>query len=85
MIAADGKVIPADGLLAEAQPDAEGKIVFDVDLPVDAKVYTKETATDSHYILNEDEFDLTSDYAGQDKAVVELQFNDLKVVYASIA
>ena len=82
MVAADGlssegtKTIPADGLLETASPDEEGKISFNVDLPVDAKVYVKETATDSHYILDEGEYDLETAYAGQDKDVIELVFND---------
>ncbi|MBQ6240309.1 MAG: VaFE repeat-containing surface-anchored protein [Firmicutes bacterium] len=82
MVAADGlssegtKTIPVDGLLAQASPDTDGKISFNVDLPVDAKVYTKETATDSHFILDTDEYDLSADYAGQDTALVELKFND---------
>ena len=82
MVAADGlssegtKTIPADGLLGTASPDEEGKIIFNVDLPVDAKVYVKETATDSHYILDKGEYDLETAYEGQDEDVVELVFND---------
>ncbi len=53
MTAADGSVIPADGLLELAACNEAGKIVFSADLPVDCKVYAKEYSTDEHYLLSD--------------------------------
>ncbi|MFQ9799988.1 MAG: hypothetical protein ACLR23_14730 [Clostridia bacterium] len=66
MTAADGGVIPADGLLELACCDEAGQIVFSTDLPVDSKVYAKEYSTDGHYLLSDKEYDLEISYQGQD-------------------
>lgn len=76
MTAADGSVIPEDGLLALAACDEAGEIVFSADLPVDCKVYAKEYSTDEHYILSDKEYDLEFAYQGQDVPVVSLSVND---------
>ena len=74
--AADGKVIPKDGLIEAVTCDENGKAVFVTDLPVGAKVYVKEIATDSHYILSDSTYPVTFDYAGQDTAVVKISVNN---------
>ena len=74
--AADGKVIPKDGLIEAVTCDENGKAVFVTDLPVGAKVYVKEIATDSHYILSDSTYPVTFEYAGQDTAVVKISVND---------
>ncbi len=76
MTATDGKVIPKDGLVEIAACDESGKITFKIDLPVGAKVYAKEYATDSHYILSDKKYEVTFEYAGQDTEVVKDTFNN---------
>ena len=75
LFAADGSVIPKDGLLEIANCDENGNITFKTDIPVDAKLYVKEIATDSHYILSNEKYPVTFDYAGQDTALVEIKAN----------
>lgn len=74
--AADGKVIPKDGLIETVTCDENGKAVFVTDLPVGAKVYVKEIATDNHYILSDSTYPVTFEYAGQDTAVVKISVNN---------
>ena len=74
--AADGKVIPKDGLIEAVTCDENGKAVFVTDLPVGAKVYVKEIATDSHYILSDSTYPVTFEYAGQDTAAVKISVNN---------
>lgn len=74
--AADGKVIPKDGLIETVTCDENGKAVFRADLPVGAKVYVKEIATDNHYILSDSTYPVTFEYAGQDTAVVKISVNN---------
>lgn len=76
LTAADGKVIPKDALIEIAACDQEGKITFATDLPVDAKVYAKEYVTDSHYILSDEVYTVTFEYAGQDTDTVRKSIND---------
>lgn len=74
--AADGKVIPKDGLIETVTCDENGKAVFVTDLPVGAKVYVKEIATDNHYILSDSTYPVTFEYAGQDTVVVKISVNN---------
>ena len=73
MTAADGSVIPTDALLETAGCDENGKLTFKTDIPVGAKLYVKEIATDSHYILSDEKYPVIFDYAGQDTAIVEIK------------
>ena len=75
LVAADGSVIPKDGLLEIANCDENGNITFKTDIPVGAKLYVREIATDSHYILSDEKHPLTFDYTGQDTALVEIKAN----------
>ena len=75
LTAADGTVIPKDGLLEIANCDENGNITFKTDIPVGAKLYVKEIATDSHYILSDEKHPVTFDYAGQDTVLVEIKAN----------
>ena len=74
--AADGKVIPKNGLIETVTCDENGKAVFATDLPVGAKVYVKEIATDNHYILSDSTYPVTFEYAGQDTVVVKISVNN---------
>ena len=75
LFAADGSFVPKDGLLEIANCDENGNITFVTDIPVGAKLYVKEIATDSHYILSDEKYPVTFDYAGQDTALVEIKAN----------
>ena len=75
LFATDGSFVPKDGLLETAVCDENGKLTFKTDIPVGAKLYVKEIATDSHYILSDEKYPVTFDYAGQDTALVEIKAN----------
>lgn len=76
LTAEDGKTIPKDALIEIEACDTYGKISFNTDLPVGAKVYVKEYATDSHYILSDLIYEVTFDYEGQDTGTVRKNIND---------
>lgn len=75
LFAADGSFVPKNGLLEIANCDENGNITFVTDIPVGAKLYVKEIASDSHYILSDEKYPVTFDYAGQDTALVEIKAN----------
>ena len=75
LFAADGSFVPNDGLLEIANCDENGNITFKTDIPVSAKLYVKEIATDNHYNLSDEKYPVTFDYAGQDTALVEIKAN----------
>ena len=75
LTAADGSVIPTDGLLEIANCNENGSLTFKTDIPVGAKLYVKEIATDNHCILSDEKYPVTFDYAGQDTALVEIKAN----------
>ena len=76
LTAADGSVIPKDGLLEILNVNADGSATFATDLPVDAAVYVQEYATDGHYILSDTKYPVTFEYEGQDTAEVHLSVNN---------
>lgn len=76
LTAADGSVIPQEGLLEILTLNADGTATFATDLPVDAKVYVQEYSTDDHYILSDTKYPVTFSYAGQDVAEVHISVND---------
>ena len=75
LFAADGSFVPKDGLLEIANCDENGNITFKTDIPVGAKLYVKEIATNSHYILSDEKYPVTFEYVGQDTALVEIKAN----------
>ena len=76
LTAADGSVIPQDGLLEILTLNADGTATIATDLPVDAKVYVQEYSTDDHYILSDKQYPVTFEYAGQDVAEVHISVNN---------
>ena len=76
LTAADGSVIPADGLMEIVSCDENGKAAFTADIPVGAKLYVREIAVDSHYILSDEKYPVEFVYAGQDMGTVNLSAND---------
>lgn len=73
--AANGSVIPKDGLLEIITCDEKGKATFTTDLPI-GSYYVKEISTDNHYILSEKKYPVVFEYAGQDTATVHISVND---------
>ena len=79
LTAADGSVIPADGLIEILSLDENGKAVLKSDVPF-GSYYVKEISTDSHYMLSDEKYPVTFAYAGQEILVVELAVNDGKSI-----
>ena len=75
LTAADGSVIPADGLLEILSVDESGHVVCKTDLPF-GSFYFKELSTDEHYILSDEKYPFEFSYMGQDTAIVEIKAND---------
>lgn len=73
--AANGSVIPKDGLLEIISCNEKGKATFTTDLPI-GSYYVKEISTDSHYILSDKKYPVVFEYAGQDTATVHISVND---------
>ena len=75
LTAADGSVIPADGLLEILSVDENGHAVCKTDLPF-GKFYFKELSADEHYILSDEKYPFEFSYTGQDAAFVEIKANN---------
>ena len=69
--AADGSVIPADGLLSEVSLDENMTAKFDVQIPF-GRYYVQEIATDEHYVLNGEKYLVNFEYMGQDIQNVDI-------------
>ena len=88
LTAADGSIIPADGLLEIVSMDENGHAVCKTDLPF-GSYYLKELSTDGHYILSDEKYPIVFEYAGQDTALVEIKANggapiENKLLYGEI-
>lgn len=81
--AANGTVIPKDGLLEIITCNEKGKATFTTDLPI-GKYYVKEISTDNHYILSDKKYPVVFEYAGQDTASVHISVNDGEPIINSI-
>ena len=79
LTAKDGKVIPADGLVEIISFNENGKAKAKSDLPF-GKYYLKEISTDQHYILTDEKFSVSFEYAGQTVDVVDIKANDGKSI-----
>ena len=69
--AADGTVIPADGLISEVSLDEDMTAKFDVQIPF-GRYYVQEIATDEHYILTGEKYLVNFEYMGQDIQNVDI-------------
>ena len=69
--AADGTVIPADGLLSEVSLAENMTAKFDVQIPF-GRYYVQEIATDEHYVLNGEKYLVNFEYMGQDIQTVDI-------------
>lgn len=88
LTAADGSIIPADGMLEIVSMDENGHAVCKTDLPF-GSYYLKELSTDGHYILSDEKYPIVFEYAGQDTALVEIKANggapiENKLLYGEI-
>ena len=88
LTAADGSIIPADGLLEIVSVDKNGHAVCKTDLPF-GSYYLKELSTDGHYILSDEKYPIVFEYAGQDTALVDIKSNsgapiENKLLYGEI-
>lgn len=77
--AADGSIIPADGLLEIVSVDENSQAMCKTDLPF-GSFYLKELSTDSHYLLNGETFPFSFEYGGPSLAVVEITANNGEAV-----
>ena len=69
--AADGTVIPADGLISEVSLDENMTAKFDVQIPF-GRYYVKEISTDEHYVLGGEKYLVNFEYMGQDIRTVDI-------------
>lgn len=88
LTAADGSIIPADGLLEIVSVDENGHAVCKTDLPF-GSYYFKELSTDGHYILSDEKYPIVFEYTGQDTALVDIKANggapiENKLLYGEI-
>ena len=88
-IAADGSFIPTDGLLETAYCDENGKLTFNCDIPIGAKLYVREITTDNHYIVSSQKFPIEFNYADQTVSTVEIKVDNgteikNKLIYGSL-
>ena len=86
--AANGSVIPKDGLVEIIACDENGKAQFTSDIPI-GSYYVKEISTDKHYILSDKKYPVVFEYAGQDTATVHISVDDGKpieneIIYGTI-
>lgn len=89
IVSESGTVILADGLIEIIGLAEDGTATVATDLPF-GSYYIKEMATDEHYILNDEQYAFTFDYAGQDTETVEIKANDgkpieNKLIYGSVS
>ena len=75
LTAADGSVIPADGMIEIISVDQDGFGYCGTDLPI-GNYYLQELSTDNHYILSDTKYPVVFDYAGGEAALVQIIAND---------
>ena len=89
LTAADGTVLPADGLIEMISFDENGYGRAATDLPF-GSYYVKEIATNSAYIISDQKYPVVFEYAGQDTATVHISVNDgeaikNEIIYGSVS
>ena len=89
MTAADGTVLPADGLIEIISLDENGNGKVKADLPM-GSYYVKELSTNSAYILNGQKYPVAFEYAGQETATVHITANggeaiENDIIYGSVS
>lgn len=87
--AADGSVIPADGLMDSVYCGENGKAVFKADIPVGAKFYVKEISSDGHYLVSDEIFPAEFVPADSETALFSITLNNgepviNRIIYGSV-
>ena len=87
--AADGSVIPADGLIEVISLDESGHGKAISDLPM-GSYYVQEISTNSAYIVSDAKYPVTFEYAGQDTETVRIIANEGEaitndIIYGSVS
>ena len=75
LVAADGTIIPADGLLEIVSMGNDGTAACQTDLPF-GSYYLKELTTNEHYIVSDEKYPFTFTYEGPTCEMVEIVVND---------
>ena len=89
LTAADGSVIPADGLIEVIFLDENGHGKAISDLPM-GSYYVQEISTNSAYLKDDAKYPVVFEYAGQETATVHISVNDgeaieNKIIYGSVS
>ena len=89
LTAADGKTIPADGLIEVISLDESGHGKAISDLPM-GSYYVQEISTNSAYIVSDAKYPVTFEYAGQDTETVRITANEDEaitndIIYGSVS
>lgn len=89
LTAADGTVIPADGLIEIISLDENGNGKVKADLPI-GSYYVKELSTNSAYILSDQKYPVIFEYTGQEMATVHITANggeaiENDIIYGSVS
>lgn len=74
LVAGDGTVIPAGGLIEIVTFDDSGMATVSTDLPL-GSYYLQERSTDEHYILDDTQYEFEFSYGSQEAQVVEISVN----------
>lgn len=78
--AADGSIIPVDGLIEVLSIGENGLAVCKTDLPV-GSYYLQERSTNNQYILDDTKYPVTFSYGGSDKAVIKIEVNNGDAIF----
>ena len=89
LTAADGKTIPADGLIEVISLDESGHGKAISDLPM-GSYYVQEISTNSAYIVSDAKYPVNFEYAGQDTETVRITANEGEaitndIIYGSVS
>ena len=89
LTAADGKTIPADGLIEVISLDESGHGKAISDLPM-GSYYVQEISTNSAYIVSDAKYPVIFEYAGQDTITVHITANEGEaitndIIYGSVS
>ena len=75
LTAADGTIIPANGLIEIAGVQEDGTLTFSADLPI-GSYYVKEYSTNESYLISDETYSITFAYDDETVAVVKIEVND---------
>lgn len=75
IIATDGSVIPADGLIEVLSIASDGSAHCSSDLPL-GRYYLRERTTNGSYVLDNTKYPVTFSYAGQETKEIHIALND---------